>query len=89
MTRKERNEVVGEVLDRLTRDKALLSDGAVTVRTAVEVYGIGRTDLFKRIKAGELPAIKLGKKTLIPRAALIALLGKHMIPVGRPVAVGV
>ncbi|MBX9579699.1 MAG: helix-turn-helix domain-containing protein [Gemmataceae bacterium] len=78
MTRKERDRLLDDLADRMARHKALLADGAVGVKEAVEVYGVGRTVLFEKMKAGELPVVKLGKKTLIPRAALVALLARNL-----------
>jgi hypothetical protein len=75
---REREELVEDVLARLREHRALLIDGAVSIREAVQTYGIGRTDLFRRIKAREVVTIKLGKKTLIPRSSLVALLARHI-----------
>lgn len=47
---------------------------ALTTEQVQEVCGIGRTRLYELLKSGELPARKLGKRTLILRADLEAFL---------------
>jgi excisionase family DNA binding protein len=36
--------------------------------------GLGRNSTFKAAKAGQIPAIRIGKRLLVPRAAFDALL---------------
>jgi excisionase family DNA binding protein len=45
------------------------------IRTC-EVLGISQGSLFRHIKKGELPYIKLGRRTLIPREAIENLIKK-------------
>jgi excisionase family DNA binding protein len=40
---------------------------ALTVDEFMAAYGPGRTTTYEEIKAGRLKALKLGRKTLIPR----------------------
>lgn len=47
---------------------------AYSVREAAQALSIGRTRLYELINGGELEALKLGRRTLIPREALLALL---------------
>ena len=47
---------------------------AYTVAEAVRTSGIGRTSLYALIRDGHLEARKAGTRTLIPAAALNALL---------------
>ena len=49
---------------------------AYTISQAVGATGIGRTTLYELIRAGHLEARKLGRRTLIPAAALDALIAK-------------
>jgi excisionase family DNA binding protein len=49
---------------------------AFRVNDAVRTYGVGRSKLYDLIKTGELAAIKVGGRRLIPRDALEALLQK-------------
>lgn len=40
---------------------------AFTVEEFMASYGLGRTTTYEEINAGRLKALKLGRKTLIPR----------------------
>jgi len=51
-----------------------LADGAMTLQKASEFSGIGRTKLFQLIREGTLPVLKVGRRTLVPRKALVELL---------------
>jgi excisionase family DNA binding protein len=46
----------------------------VSVDEAAKVLGIGRNQTYDGIKRGEIPSIKIGKRILVPRAALEAML---------------
>ena len=39
---------------------------ALTIRRFTEVYGISRAKTYRLIEAGELRAVKVGTRTLIP-----------------------
>ena len=56
-------------------DKLTLSVGE-----AAKVLGIGRNLCYDRVKTGEIPVIKIGRRLLVPRRALEKLLEQ-----GRPV----
>lgn len=43
---------------------------SLSIEEAAAATGIGRTKLYQKINSGELPAKKLGKKTLILQADL-------------------
>lgn len=58
-----------------------VADGALTVAKAVEFSGLTRTELYRRMGNGELPFIKMGKRRLIARNALRALLAKGVVGV--------
>ena len=54
----------------------------LTIDEAQEISGLGRTKLYELLKSGELPARKLGKRTLILHADLEAFLaGLQSYPV--------
>lgn len=44
-----------------------------TVNAAVRATGIGRSTIYAMMADGRLERVKVGKKTLIPRASLEAL----------------
>ena len=54
---------------------------AFTIAEAIGASGIGRTTLYALMKTGELRAIKLGRKTLIPAQGLYDFLSR--LPVKR------
>lgn len=47
---------------------------AYTIPEAVQASGIGRSTLYEKIADGSLPARKLGRRTLILRADLEAMI---------------
>lgn len=46
----------------------------LTVDEAARELGIGRTLAFQMARTGELPVIRLGRRVLVPRAALERML---------------
>jgi excisionase family DNA binding protein len=46
-----------------------------TVTETAAVLGISRTSAYERVRAGELPALRLGRRIVITRHALEELLG--------------
>jgi len=46
----------------------------LSVEEAAKVLGIGRNLCYDRVKTGEIPVIKIGRRLLVPRAALEKLL---------------
>jgi excisionase family DNA binding protein len=46
----------------------------LSVEEAAKVLGIGRNLCYDRVKTGEIPAIKIGRRLLVPRRALEKLL---------------
>lgn len=46
----------------------------LTVEEAGRALGIGRNTAYEAIRRGQLPAIRIGKRLLVPRAALERLL---------------
>lgn len=47
---------------------------AYSIKDTIAVSGIGRTTLYQLIRAGELRPVKIGRRTLILRNDLEALL---------------
>lgn len=50
--------------------------GTTSVTTAAQILGISRGLAYQGVRDGSIPAIRVGKRWLVPRAALDALLGK-------------
>jgi excisionase family DNA binding protein len=57
------------------RDRLVL-----TIAEAAEVLGISRAFAYELATRGELPVIRLGRRRLVPRKALLAMLGEDMVP---------
>jgi len=45
-----------------------------TVEETAKLLGIGRQLAYNRVKTGEIPVIKIGRRLLVPRSALQKLL---------------
>jgi excisionase family DNA binding protein len=54
------------VSDRLT----------LTVEEAGRLCGVSRGVAYQAVAAGEIPSVRLGRRILVPRASLLALLGE-------------
>jgi len=54
-----------------------------TVEETARLLGIGRQLAYDRVKTGEIPVIKVGRRLLVPRRALEKLLeqGRPFTPV--------
>jgi excisionase family DNA binding protein len=59
--------------------KANLRDGALGLDKAAEFTGLKRSYLYELIEQGELPSIKIGRRRLVPRRALVDLLDRHVV----------
>ena len=46
-----------------------------TVEEAAEVVGVGRGTAYDAARSGELPALHLGRRIVVPVASLVKLLG--------------
>jgi len=49
---------------------------AYSLAEAAERLGIGRTLAYEAAKRGELPVCRIGRRMVVPRAALLRLLGE-------------
>jgi excisionase family DNA binding protein len=47
------------------------------VEEAGQLLGIGRGSAYQAARAGELPTVRLGRRLLVPRAALMSLLNAN------------
>ena len=47
----------------------------LTVAEAGELLGISRAFAYELVARGELPVIRLGRRVVVPKAALLALVG--------------
>ena len=53
---------------------------AMTVSEAAAVLGISRGLAYQLVASGELPAIRLGRRIVVPQRAIDALLGEPAEP---------
>jgi excisionase family DNA binding protein len=58
-------------LDDLRTSRAAV----VTVAQAASIFGVDVRTVARAIENGELPAVRLGRRVLIPRLPLLAVLG--------------
>jgi excisionase family DNA binding protein len=63
---REPDEAGMSVVERLT----------VTVTQAAVMLGISRTSAYERVRRGEIPAVRLGRRLLVPKARLLAMLDR-------------
>lgn len=52
----------------------------VSVTEAGRLLGIGRVSAYQAVQRGELPSIRLGRRIVVPRAALDRLLASGRMP---------
>ena len=57
------------------KDRGKMEDKlTLSVGEAAKLLGIGRNLAYDRVKTGEIPVIKIGRRLLVPRRALEKLL---------------
>jgi len=49
----------------------------LTADEVAEILGIGRSAVYESIRRGDLPALRFGRRIVVPRAALLRLLGEE------------
>jgi excisionase family DNA binding protein len=59
----------------------LVIDGLMTLREVQDFTRLSRTDLYTRMTRGELPFVKLGKRRLVPRRAVVDLAAAGLVGV--------
>ena len=61
-----------------TEAEELLADGCCDLTAAIGFSGLSRSQLYVEMQGGTLPFVKVGKRTLIPKRALIRFLAKRL-----------
>ena len=56
----------------------LVSDGCLTVDQSMKFTGLCRSKLYEHLQQGRIPVVKVGRRTLIPKRALIRFLAEHL-----------
>ncbi len=69
-------------VDASPRTRLLLSDDRLTwtVAEAARLLGISRASAYEAVHRGELPVRTIGRRMLVPRAALLRLLDQQAPP---------
>ncbi len=57
----------------------LVSEGNLTVPEAARLIRLSRSQLYALMSKGELPFIKIGKRRLVPRRALLDLMERNLV----------
>jgi excisionase family DNA binding protein len=65
--------------DAAARRRALAADGALSVVEAARFIGASRTFVYGEMTTGRLPFARVGRKRVIPRAALVAYLSERLV----------
>jgi excisionase family DNA binding protein len=59
----------------------------LSIKETAKILGIGRNLCHDRVKTGEIPVLKIGRRLLVPRAALEKLLANpkslNLTPAGK------
>ena len=51
----------------------------LTVDETAKILGVGRNSAYEAIARGEIPVVKVGKRLLVPKAALEKLLNGRLL----------
>ncbi|MFO0852433.1 MAG: helix-turn-helix domain-containing protein [Gemmataceae bacterium] len=60
--------------------EAVLADGVLSVEQAQAFCGLSEAELYRRMADGRLAFVRYGRRRLIPKRALIALLAPGLVP---------
>jgi excisionase family DNA binding protein len=50
----------------------------LTVPEAARVLGISRSMAYEAVRRGEIPVLRFGRRVIVPRAALMKMLGEEV-----------
>ena len=56
----------------------------LTVDETAKILGVGRNSAYEAIARGEIPVVKVGKRLLVPKAALEQLLKCNQTKTAKP-----
>lgn len=65
----------GSVGQRVTASRDRLLTLTFTVEQVAMLLGISRTTAYESVKRGEIPAVRLGQRLVVPKNAVAAMLG--------------
>jgi excisionase family DNA binding protein len=55
-----------------------MTEHVLTVEEAARLLRIGRGTAYEAVRAGTLPTVRIGRRILVPKARLMALLGEEV-----------
>jgi len=58
------------------REERMEDKLTLSVEETAKLLGIGRNLCYERVKTGEIPSLKIGRRLLVPKAALEKLLAE-------------
>lgn len=61
----------------------LLSRGTLTIKRAIDEFGLSRSRIYVLMQCGSLPYSQIGSRRLIPRVALERLIAANLIGASR------
>jgi excisionase family DNA binding protein len=67
--------------ERIKRRPDIMEKKTLTVVEAARLLGIGKNLAYEAVKRGEIPCLRVGKRLLVPVAALEELLAGKASPV--------
>lgn len=68
------SEIAEQVARRIERTQSSFPGKLVSINEACAILGLGRTSIYKMIKDGVLQTRRIGRRTLIPREEIEAIL---------------
>ena len=63
---------------RLAPEVATLADGCFSIAEAAGFSGLSRSTLYEAMEAGELAFVKVGRRRLLPRLAVVQWLARGL-----------
>ena len=50
-----------------------------TVQEVSKLLGLSRASTYEAVRVGSIPSIKVGRRILVPKSALLELLDRHLV----------
>ena len=63
----------------ISADQDLIADGLLSIQEAADFTCVSRTDIYARMNHGELRSVKIGRRRLIPKRALIDMISRNLV----------
>jgi excisionase family DNA binding protein len=64
--------------NRIAKEKGIPRARYFTIPEVVPLLGMSRVAIYKKVKAGDIRAIKVGRVYVIPRAYIVSILGGNI-----------